>query len=367
MRADEDMFKHADAGFIGAAPSCHGHLTDGLDMEVLQDVFVFFGHNEFVVVEDVVAAIHTVVALFIEVSDSRHEGLLHGLVVKEDIVAVALKEQLGVRDVSSVGFKVEVIFNELQRDLAFGFEIESHSGVGDGEAVLVFGACESYGHIAEIDGRPDPEILRRAQRRDRLAVGVSDGPDAPRSVARAKESVIVLSGGFDVDGFAVEFELPFVGSVLDEASEVDEDARPDALGGSFFEESGVESGKDDLATEGMLVIFDGEAEFLERLDDFERHGSDVQVHALAVEEAGSVDVVLLAVDGEREGRVDDVEVGVESERPHEVDFAIAAVSVEEVTVVEVAVGAGKGERLGRLMNGEVVPFGEHDGVPPDVF
>ncbi len=125
----------------------------------------------------------------------------------------------------------------------------------------------------------------------------------------------------------------------------------------------MKSAKDDLAADAVFVIFDGESELLERLDDLERHGSDVEVHALAVEQARCVEVELLAVERKRERSVNDVQMRVETERPNKIDFAVAAISVEEIAVVEIAIRSGKSERLGQLMNGKVVPFGQHDVVP----
>ncbi len=230
MRAEKKVFKHADAFFIEVFPSFHRDLTDGLDMEILQDVFIFFGHDELVICEDVVAAIHAVVALFVEVSGCRHERLLDGLIVECEVFAVAPKVELRVRDMSCALLEGEIIFDELKRDFSFCFAVEGHSGVGDALSFFVFGERECGRDIAEIDRRPDPEILRQAEGCDRLAVGIADRPDAPRSVASAEESVIILSGGFDVDGLSLEFELAFIDAVLDKAGKIDKDARAETLG-----------------------------------------------------------------------------------------------------------------------------------------
>ena len=113
----------------------------------------------------------------------------------------------------------------------------------------------------------------------------------------------------------------------------------------------------------MLGRVERAAQRLEALDHLDLERTDRRVHPVEAELARRPhDAVLVAAAHEREG-VGDAEVRVLALPDDEEQLVGARVAVEVVAVVEVAIaGAGLADRLGDLVDREVVEGREHRGL-----
>ena len=70
-------------------------------------------------------------------------------------------------------------------------------------------------------------------------------------------------------------------------------------------------------------------------------------------------IMLYPVDQHAERRIDDAELRIKAHRGGEKHRSVGRIAVEEIAVVEIAVGACECDRLGALVQREIVALGQH--------
>ena len=109
---------------------------------------------------------------------------------------------------------------------------------------------------------------------------------------------------------------------------------------------------------------DDEPNLVQRLDHFNPDRSDLEVHALHVQETRSVDTVLGSIPKCRKMRVGNVQVRIDAKCRSKIAAAVRIIAAEEITIIEIPVCAGKGNRLWRLMDRIFIALGQH--LPPSL-
>jgi hypothetical protein len=109
----------------------------------------------------------------------------------------------------------------------------------------------------------------------------------------------------------------------------------------------------------MLIIFDYDAQPLQWFDHFNPDWANMRIHALHVQMPRRMQIKLLIADPHRKTGIHDVQMWINAKGRSEEKFAVGSVAIEEIAIIKIAVGARKGNRIGRLMDWEVIAFGQH--------
>jgi len=117
--------------------------------------------------------------------------------------------------------------------------------------------------------------------------------------------------------------------------------------------------KNELGTDPVIVLGDSNAQAAQRLQHLDAQRPDVGVHPLHAEHSRNPQIVLHAVGNDAERAVHHVQMRIDPERRRKETRPIGRVAVEEITVVKIPVRPRISDRLGCLMDGKIVGFGEH--------
>jgi len=256
-----------------------------------------------------------------------------------------------------------------------------------GEPVLVLGATEVIGRARGV--RPDADrLLQLALPRVRLLEDVEDRvvgelhrrvvphagerqlaltdprvlglphrAHAPRAVARPPPAV-----GRDGEGLAPDAKAPRPAAGLREARGVEERATVAADEVARLPPGGDRALPDEVEGDPVLGLVEGEAQPAQRLQHLDLERSHARVAPVAEGARGAHHEVPRAAARDGEG-VLHAEVRVLAHAHHDEELVARGVEVEVVAVVEVAIaGADVAHHVGGLVDGVVVPGGEHRGA-----
>ena len=235
-----------------------------------------------------------------------------------------------------------------------GIDGTDHAVEVPGLAVLVLEEADVRAAVLPLERRPDERDAADLGRRRAGRRRIADRADPPAPVLGA-----VDARGIDAQRAPGVADLALPEAELVEARRLHAaDAARDAL--EALLDVGGASDPAQLGGDAGLVVVDGDAQALHRLEDLELPRADLEVGRLLGRAARSVEGVLLAVARDREAAVHDLEVRIERGADAEVELALVLVAVEPVAVVDVAIARrGPGDRLGRLVDRIVVELREH--------
>ncbi len=199
-------------------------------------------------------------------------------------------------------------------------------------------------------------------------LGLADGPDSPRPVARADPACRV-----DVDGLAVDLELPAPRTHLGEALSIEGYAVACPQDVPLLLDNVEQAFKRQISCNAFgFVKLD--TQLVERFDDVEAVVADMLIESVLIDGVGQVHRGLgvtasaesaAVAAGNEEESVLHAEIRVVAEPGDDEDVPGAVVRVVIAPVVEVAVrGPGPGNGLGYLVYRVLIHRSEHQSASP---
>ena len=210
-------------------------------------------------------------------------------------------------------------------------------------AGLVLEDTEVRADVVEVEGRPEPEQLRRG--RGRSGLPLAHRAHAPGAVAHGQHVARL-----DLETPALDLERPRPAAELGEPGRVHHDLGAGAQRRARLLDRRRARSKHEVAGDPARVRRHAQAQRAQRLDHLDRDRADARLAALERREARGVHGELPPVCEHAEGSIHHAAVGIEAERRAEEQAAVLREAVEEVPVVEVLVaGRRVRDRLGRLV------------------